>query len=112
MTKYHKHDKKTSKIANFIEKLCRFNKKRGRTVSEQIEIKVKDILSEHLGVKLERITDEAHLVDDLGSDSLDAIEVSMALEEEFSIEIPDSEITEMPKVKDIVKYIIDRKGAQ
>jgi len=112
MTKYQKNDKKLSKIANFIKKIYHFNKKEGETVSKQIEKKVKDIIAEQLGVELKIITDNSHLVDDLGSDSLDAIELSMALEEEFEIEISDDDMTKVPYVKDIVKYIIDKKGAQ
>lgn len=54
--------------------------------------RAKKILVEHLGVEIEKITDDAHLYDDLGADSLDAIELTMAFEEEFGIEILDEEM--------------------
>ena len=67
--------------------------------------RVKSIIAEQLGVKPEEVTPEASFIDDLGADSLDTVELIMALEEEFSIEIPDEEAEKMTKVGDAIKYI-------
>ena len=71
--------------------------------------RVKSIIAEQLGVKPEEVTPEASFIDDLGADSLDTVELIMALEEEFSIEIPDEEAEKMTKVGDAIKYI-DQKA--
>ena len=70
-----------------------------------VEEKVKDIIAEQLGVKKEEIKPESSFVDDLGADSLDTVEVVMALEEEFSIEIPDEDAEKITTVGEAVKYI-------
>lgn len=67
--------------------------------------KVKAIVAEQLGVKEEEVTDTASFVDDLGADSLDTVELVMALEEEFGIEIPDEDAEKMATVGDAVRYI-------
>lgn len=67
--------------------------------------KVKKIVTEQLGVKEEEITPEAKFTDDLGADSLDTVELVMALEEEFGIEIPDEDAEKATKVQDVVNYI-------
>jgi acyl carrier protein len=67
--------------------------------------KVKSIIAEQLGVKKEEVTDEAKFIDDLGADSLDTVELVMALEEEFGIEIPDEDAEKMATVGEAVKYI-------
>ncbi len=67
--------------------------------------KVKSIIAEQLGVKIEEVTPEASFIDDLGADSLDIVELIMALEEEFNIEIPDEDAEKIIKVGDAVKYI-------
>ncbi len=67
--------------------------------------KVKEIIMETLSCGQENITLEATLMDDLGADSLDAVELNMALEEAFSITIPDEALAEFVTVKDIVDYI-------
>ena len=67
--------------------------------------KVKEIIAEQLGVKKEEVTDEAKFIDDLGADSLDTVELVMALEEEFGIEIPDEDAEKMVTVGEAVKYI-------
>lgn len=69
--------------------------------------KVQKIISENLNVPLEKVTMDTHLVDDLGADSLDAVELIMALEEEFDIEIPDSDAEKVVTVGDVVEYIKD-----
>lgn len=70
-----------------------------------VDEKVKSIIAEQLGVKPEEVTTEASFIDDLGADSLDTVELVMALEEEFSIEIPDEDAEKMTKVSDAIKYI-------
>ena len=70
--------------------------------------KVKSIIAEQLGVKKEEVTDEAKFIDDLGADSLDTVELVMALEEEFGIEIPDEDAEKMVTVNEAVKYIEDK----
>ncbi|MDD5680278.1 MAG: acyl carrier protein [Candidatus Omnitrophica bacterium] len=67
--------------------------------------KVKSIIAEQLGVKKEEVTDEAKFIDDLGADSLDTVELVMALEEEFGIEIPDEDAEKMATVGEAIKYI-------
>jgi len=73
-----------------------------------VEEKVKDIISEQLGVKKEEIKPESSFIDDLGADSLDTVEVVMALEEEFGIEIPDEDAEKITTVGDSVKYIEEK----
>ena len=70
-----------------------------------VEQKVKDIIVEQLGVDPEQVTAEASFVDDLGADSLDTVELVMALEEEFNLEIPDEEAEKITTVGDAVTYI-------
>jgi len=69
------------------------------------ENKINGIIAEQLSVKLEEITPKASFINDLGADSLDTVELIMALEEEFEIEIPDEEASEIKTVGDITKYI-------
>ena len=70
--------------------------------------KVKQIIAEQLGVKIEEVTDTASFVDDLGADSLDTVELVMALEEEFGIEIPDEDAEKMTSVGEAVRYIEEK----
>lgn len=74
----------------------------------EIETRVKRIVVEQLGVKEEEITQEASFVDDLGADSLDTVELVMALEEEFGTEIPDEDAEKIVTVKNAVEYIMQR----
>jgi acyl carrier protein len=67
--------------------------------------KVKKIIVEQLGVEEDEVTRESSFIDDLGADSLDIVELIMALEEEFDIEIPDSEAEKIASVGDAVDYI-------
>ena len=67
--------------------------------------KVQEKVSEQLGVDVEEVTLESSFIDDLGADSLDIVELLMALEEEFDIEIPDEEAEKLSSVGDVVKYI-------
>ena len=73
--------------------------------SEEIFDKVKEIIIEQLGVSETAITMEASFIDDLGADSLDIVELIMALEEEFDLEIPDSDAEKVVTVGDVVEYI-------
>jgi len=71
----------------------------------EVEQKVKDIIVEQLGVKKEQVTENASFIDDLGADSLDTVELVMALEEAFNIEIPDEEAEKIRTVGEAVTYI-------
>lgn len=72
---------------------------------ETIKQRVVDLIVEKLGVEREEVKPEAHVIDDLGADSLDVVELVMALEEEFDIEIPDEDAENIRTVKDIFDYI-------
>jgi acyl carrier protein len=67
--------------------------------------KVRSIIKEQLGADEEKVTLEASIIDDLGADSLDVVDLVMSLEEEFDVEIPDEDVEGMKTVGDIVKYI-------
>ena len=71
--------------------------------------RVKKIVVEHLGVEDVKVTDGAKFIDDLGADSLDTVELVMAFEEEFGIEIPDEAAEKIVTVSDAIKYITDMK---
>ena len=73
--------------------------------SEEIFEKVKEIIVEQLGVTESTVTMEASFIDDLGADSLDIVELIMALEEEFDLEIPDADAEKIVSVSDVVDYI-------
>jgi len=72
--------------------------------------KVKKIIVEQLGVDADEVTAEASFVDDLGADSLDTVELVMAFEEEFDLEIPDEDAEKITKVQDAVTYIDGHSG--
>jgi acyl carrier protein len=72
---------------------------------KSIEQKVKEIIVEQLGVNADQVTPEAKFIEDLGADSLDTVELVMALEEEFGQEIPDEEAEKLQSVGDVIKYI-------
>ena len=73
--------------------------------SEEIFDKVKEIIVEQLGVAENTVTTESSFIDDLGADSLDIVELIMSLEEEFDMEIPDSDAEKIVTVNDVVEYI-------
>jgi acyl carrier protein len=72
---------------------------------EPVADRVKKIIVDQLGVEEETVTPEASFVDDLGADSLDTVELVMALEEEFGIEIPDEDAEKITRVKEATGYI-------
>lgn len=72
--------------------------------------KVKDIIVEQLGVDAAQVTEDAKFVEDLSADSLDTVELVMALEEEFSIEIPDEDAEKITSVGDAIKYIREHQS--
>jgi acyl carrier protein len=72
---------------------------------EPVADRVKKIIVDQLGVEEDAVTSDASFVDDLGADSLDTVELVMALEEEFGIEIPDEDAEKITKVKEAVEYI-------
>ena len=71
-----------------------------------VEERVKKLIAEQLGVKGDEVTSEASFVEDLGADSLDTVELVMALEEEFETEIPDEEAEKITTVKEAIDYIL------
>ena len=72
--------------------------------------RVKKIVVEHLGVDAEKVKAEASFIDDLGADSLDTVELVMAFEEAFGVEIPDDAAEKITTVKDAIDYIEKQKG--
>jgi acyl carrier protein len=75
---------------------------------KSIEEKVKDIIVEQLGVNPEQVTPQASFIEDLGADSLDIVELVMAFEEEFGVEVPDEDAEKLQTVGDVIKYIEDK----
>ncbi len=72
--------------------------------------KVKEIIAKQLGVDIEKVILESSFVEDLGADSLDTVELVMAFEEAFNIEIPDDDAEKILKVQDAITYIEDKSG--
>ena len=72
---------------------------------DNIEEKVKDIIVEQLGVSAEQVKPEAKFIEDLGADSLDTVELVMAFEEEFGVEVPDDEAEKLISVGDVIKHL-------
>ncbi|HDH05713.1 MAG TPA: acyl carrier protein [Nitrospirae bacterium] len=75
-----------------------------------VEANVKDIIAKQLGVDMGKVTPGASFIEDLGADSLDTVELVMAFEEAFNVEIPDEDAEKILKVQDAVKYIEDKSG--
>ena len=75
-----------------------------------IEQRIKDIIIEQLGVTAEQVTPEAKFIEDLGADSLDTVELVMALEEEFGLEIPDDEAEKLQSVGDVIMHVEDSQA--
>ena len=81
------------------------------TMSDKsIEDRVKDIIVDQLGVNADQVNPEAKFVEDLGADSLDTVELVMAFEEEFDVEVPDEEAEKLQSVGDVITYITNAKG--
>ena len=76
-----------------------------------IDERVRDLIVEQLGVKSDQVTTNASFVDDLGADSLDTVELVMAFEEEFGIDIPDEDAEKMASVNDAIKYLEENSKA-
>ncbi len=76
-----------------------------------IKERVRDLIVEQLGVNAEQVTTDASFVDDLGADSLDTVELVMAFEEEFGIDIPDEDAEKMGSVKDAIAYLDEHSKA-
>ena len=111
---YYENTFETLDIFESFDKDSFFTKQRMRTKKETEKLnekvqkvleKVKGIIVEQLGVAENAVTMEASFIDDLGADSLDIVELVMALEEEFDIEIPDSDAEKVVTVEDVVEYI-------
>ena len=77
---------------------------------KSIETRVKEIIVDQLGVNADQVTLEAKFVEDLGADSLDTVELVMAFEEEFDIEVPDEEAEKLQAVGDVVTYITNQQS--
>lgn len=75
-----------------------------------VEERVKQIIVEQLGVAAEEVTEEASFIDDLGADSLDTVELVMAFEEAFGVEIPDDQAEKLQTVGDALKYMRSKQG--
>lgn len=80
-------------------------------MAENTEARVKEIIVNELGVEAEKVTPAASFVEDLGADSLDTVELVMAFEEEFGMEIPDEDAEQLQTVGDAIKYI-EEQGAE
>jgi acyl carrier protein len=74
-----------------------------------IEQQVKEIIVEQLGVNADQVTSDAKFIEDLGADSLDTVELVMALEEKFQLDVPDEEAERLQTVGDVIKYIEDHQ---
>lgn len=77
-------------------------------MSEDINQKITKVIVEKLGVSEDQVKPEAAFIDDLGADSLDQVELVMALEDEFDIEIPDEEAEKLKKVSDVISYVTSK----
>jgi acyl carrier protein len=77
-----------------------------------VEDKIKEIIVEQLGVAAEEVVPEASFIDDLGADSLDIVELVMAIEEEFGLEIPDEDAERMQSIGDAISYVEERTAGR
>ena len=78
-------------------------------MTKDVSNKVKKMVADHLGVEEAKVTDEANFIDDLGADSLDTVELVMAFEEKFNIEIPDDAAETILTVQDAINYIEEKQ---
>ena len=79
-------------------------------MSDSLEQKIRSLVAEQLGVELAEIRADANILDDLGADSLDVVEMVMALEEHFDIEVPDEDVEELRTVADVERYVVNAVG--
>ncbi len=77
----------------------------------KLEERVSEIVAEQLGVSREELVSEASFIDDLGADSLDIVELVMAMEEEFDVEIPDEDAEKIQTIGEAISYLKERSGA-
>ena len=77
-------------------------------MAENIQQKVVDLIVDQLGVDADSVTPQAHFIDDLGADSLDTVELVMAFEEEFDMEVPDEDAEKLETVSDVTNYLKKR----
>jgi acyl carrier protein len=77
-------------------------------MGETVSAKVREIVASQLGVEQSEVTPEASILDDLGADSLDVVELVMALEEEFDLEVPDEDVETLRTIGDVARYITER----
>lgn len=77
-------------------------------MAEDIQQKVVDLIVDQLGVDADSVTPQAHFIDDLGADSLDTVELVMAFEEEFDMEVPDEDAEKLETVSDVTDYLKQR----
>jgi acyl carrier protein len=81
------------------------NSSKEQTMDISLEKRIKELISDKLSVNVDKIVPQANIVDDLGADSLDEVELLMAFEDEFDIEIPDEDAMKFKTVKDVLSYI-------
>ncbi len=77
-------------------------------MAEDIQQKIVDLIVDQLGVDADSVTPQAHFIDDLGADSLDTVELVMAFEEEFDMEVPDEDAEKLETVSDVTDYLKQR----
>ena len=81
-------------------------------MAANVEQRVKEIICEQLGVSEDQVTPQASFIEDLGADSLDIVELVMAFEEEFGVEVPDEDAEKLQTVGDVIKYIEEKSSKQ
>lgn len=79
-------------------------------MSDNIETQVKEIIAAQLSVEPEKVTSDAKFIEDLGADSLDTVELVMAFEDKFGVEVPDEDAEKLKSVADVVAYIAEHKA--
>jgi len=92
-----------SQKARIINRLIR--NRQGKITMSDVAERVKKVVIEHLGVDDDKVTDGASFIDDLGADSLDTVELVMAFEEEFNVEIPDDSAEKILTVQDAISFV-------